>query len=39
VWRPAVPAPASADGTGRCIYELESDGLVGSTRIEFVRMG
>jgi hypothetical protein len=37
VWRPAVPAPASADGTGRCVYELESDGLVGSTRIEFVR--
>ena len=37
VWRPAVPAPATADGTGRCVYELESDGLVGSTRIEFVR--
>jgi hypothetical protein len=37
VWRPAVPAPADADGAGRCVYELESDGLVGSTRIEFVR--
>jgi hypothetical protein len=37
VWRPAVRAPATADGTGRCVYELESDGLVGSTRIEFVR--
>ena len=37
VWRPSVPAPAAADGTGRCVYELESDGLVGSTRIEFVR--
>jgi hypothetical protein len=37
VWRPAVPAPAGADGTGRCVYELESDGLIGSTRIEFVR--
>ena len=37
VWRPAVPAPPSADGSGRCVYELESDGLVGSTRIEFVR--
>jgi hypothetical protein len=39
VWRPAVRAPATADGTGRCVYELESDGLVGSTRIEFVRTG
>jgi hypothetical protein len=39
VWRPAVAAPASADGSGRCVYELESDGLVGSTRIEFVRSG
>ena len=37
VWRPALAAPATADGTGRCVYELESDGLVGSTRIEFVR--
>ena len=31
--------PADADGSGRCVYELESDGLVGSTRIEFVRTG
>jgi hypothetical protein len=37
VWRPVVPAPADADGSGRCSYELESDGLIGSTRIEFVR--
>ena len=37
VWRPSVPAPADADGSGRCVYELESDGLIGSTRIEFVR--
>ena len=37
VWRPSVPAPAGADGSGRCVYELESDGLIGSTRIEFVR--
>ena len=37
VWRPTVPAPVDADGSGRCVYELESDGLVGSTRIEFVR--
>jgi len=39
VWRVAVPAPASADGSGRCVFELGSDGLVGSTRIEFVRSG
>ena len=39
VWRPAVPAPPTADGSGKCVYELESDGLVGSTRIEFVRSG
>lgn len=37
VWRPSVPAPAAADGSGRCVYELDSEGLVGSTRIEFVR--
>lgn len=37
VWRVAVPAPADADGSTRCVYELESDGLVGSTRVEFVR--
>jgi hypothetical protein len=39
VWRPSVPAPASADGTGTCVFELRTDGLVGSTRIEFVRAG
>jgi hypothetical protein len=37
VWRPSVPAPAAADGSGRCVYELDSEGLVGSTRIDFVR--
>ena len=37
VWRPALPSPPRADGTGRCVYVLETDGLVGSTRIEFVR--
>ena len=36
VWRVAVPTPANADGTGRCVYVLETDGLIGSTRIEFV---
>lgn len=37
VWRVAVPAPVGADGSTRCVYELETDGLVGSTRVEFVR--
>jgi len=36
VWRPRIPAPASADGSGVCTYRLETDGLIGSTRIEFV---
>jgi hypothetical protein len=35
--RPELPAPAEARGDGRCVYEIESDGLVGSTRIEYVR--
>lgn len=39
VWRPAVPSPPGADGSGRCVYEIETDGLVGSTRLEFVRAG
>jgi uncharacterized membrane protein YidH (DUF202 family) len=39
VWRPSVPAPPSADGSGICRYRLETDGLIGSTRIEFVRTG
>ncbi len=37
VWTGAVPAPAYARGRSRCVYELRSTGLVGSTRIEFVR--
>jgi Dolichyl-phosphate-mannose-protein mannosyltransferase len=37
VWQGAVPAPGYADGQTRCVYELRSPGLVGSTRIEFVR--
>ncbi|MGZ8794706.1 MAG: glycosyltransferase family 39 protein [Gaiellaceae bacterium] len=36
VWSGDVPAPASADGTDLCVYEIDSPGLVGSTRIEFV---
>jgi hypothetical protein len=35
VWRPSIPvARAGPDGT--CAFVLESDGLVGSTRIEWV---
>lgn len=36
VWSGDVPAPAGADGTNRCVYEIDSPELVGSTRIEFV---
>jgi hypothetical protein len=37
VWRPSIPAPASADGTGTCVFTIEADGLIGSTRVDFVR--
>ncbi len=37
VFTGSVPAPSYADGETRCVYELRSAGLVGSTRIEFVR--
>jgi hypothetical protein len=37
VWRPKVPAPPSANGRRTCVYRIESDGLMGSTRIDFVR--
>lgn len=36
VWRPSVPSPPSADGTGACVFVVESDGLVGSTRVEWL---
>jgi len=36
VWNGSVPAPDNADG-GRCTFEIRSAGLVGSTRISFVR--
>jgi hypothetical protein len=39
VWRPRIPAPPGADGSGPCDYRLETDGLIGSTRIDFVRTG
>jgi len=37
VWQGSVPAPPGAKGTRKCTYEIKSSGLVGSTRIEFVR--
>jgi hypothetical protein len=39
VWRPAIPAPPGADSSRHCDYLLETDGLIGSTRIDFVRTG
>lgn len=37
VWRPAVEAPTAATRGGRCVFRIQTDGLVGSTRIEYVR--
>ena len=37
VWNGSVPSPPDADGRSLCIFELVSPGLVGSTRLEFVR--
>jgi hypothetical protein len=37
VWNGSVPTPARADGATRCTYEIRSSGLVGSTKIVFVR--
>ena len=37
IWRPSVPASPAADGSGTCNYRIETDGLIGSTRIDFVR--
>jgi hypothetical protein len=34
VWQGSIPAP---EGEGRCEFEIESPGLTGSTRIEYVR--
>jgi hypothetical protein len=36
VWRPSVPGRANADGTGECVFQLQTDGLIGSTRVEWV---
>jgi Dolichyl-phosphate-mannose-protein mannosyltransferase len=37
VWRPNVAAPPEANGSGTCVFTIASDGLIGSTRVEFVR--
>ena len=37
VWNGTVPSPGRADGRGRCVFAIRSTGLVGATRIEFVR--
>jgi Dolichyl-phosphate-mannose-protein mannosyltransferase len=37
VWRPSVAAPPEANGSGTCVFTIASDGLIGSTRVEFVR--
>jgi hypothetical protein len=37
VWNGTIPAPADADVRTTCLFELVSPGLVGSTRLEFVR--
>jgi hypothetical protein len=37
VWNGTIPAPAGADGRSSCIFEIVSSGLLGSTRLEFVR--
>ena len=37
VWTGHVSAPPDADGRRRCLFTLTSPGLVGSTRLEFVR--
>jgi hypothetical protein len=39
VWRVAVRTPEGADGSRRCVFVLETDGLIGSTRIDFVPGG
>jgi hypothetical protein len=37
VWNGSVPSPPDADGRSLCLFELVSPGLIGSTRLEFVR--
>jgi hypothetical protein len=35
--RPKLPTPPAARGGRRCVYELDSAGLLGTTRVDFVR--
>ena len=37
VWRPSIPTPPTANGSRACVYTIASDGLIGSTRVDFVR--
>ncbi len=37
VWAGDVPPPTRPRSTGVCVYEIDSGGIVGTTRIEFVR--
>lgn len=37
VWTGSIPAPPDADGRRLCSFTIKSPGLVGSTRLEFVR--
>lgn len=37
VWTGSIPAPPDADGHRLCSFTIKSPGLVGSTRLEFVR--
>jgi hypothetical protein len=37
VWNGTIAAPADTDGRSSCLFEIVSGGLLGSTRLEFVR--
>ncbi len=39
VWNGAVPTPKGANGRQACTFEIQSAGLVGSTKVTFVRAG
>lgn len=36
VWRPSIPTTGSSDGEGVCAFQFQTDGLIGSTRVDFV---
>jgi hypothetical protein len=35
VWRGSVPSPPNANGAGACIFELATDGRLGTSEIRF----